>query len=31
MGLKRRTNVTHDFIEQRTEYHRHVGVLIGAW
>ena len=31
MRLKRRTNVTHDLIEQRTEYHRHVDILIGVW
>ncbi len=31
LGLKRRTNVTNDFIEQRTEYHRQVNVLIGVW
>jgi hypothetical protein len=31
LGLKRRTGVTHDYIENHTEYHRKVDVLIGVW
>jgi arylsulfatase A-like enzyme len=31
LRLKRRTDVTHDVIEQRTEYHRKVNILIGVW
>lgn len=31
LRLKRRTGVTHGFIEDRTEYHRNVNVLIGVW